>query len=326
MLASIARMIGRRLFMAFFILSFTALIVFLGTEVLPGDALTASIPAEELQFYSPEQLAQMRSELGMDRSIPVRFFEVWHQLMTFDFGTTIMKKEAVATRIFHPVVNSAIMAGLALVVMLALVIMLGVLASLKPGGRLDNAISTTTLFTYSMPDFVVSNVFVIVFAVWLGLVPAVIFAPTNAPKLTILAAAIVPVIALCVHGAAYQFRLLRAGMVEALNSDYVERARLAGIPQWRISVIHALPSALIPMLNATAYFVAGLLATSVVVEAVFKFPGAGGELLRALSQREIPTIQAIAFLAALAVVFANLIADLAILALDPRVRTRSSNG
>jgi peptide/nickel transport system permease protein len=322
----IFEMMGRRLLMSFFILSFTALIVFLGTEVLPGDALTATIPADELAFMPPEQLEQMRKDLGLDRSIPVRFVEVWSRLFSFDFGTTIIKKEPVAARIFHPMINSAIMAGLALVVMLALVIALGVLASLKPGGRLDNAISTATLFTYSMPDFVVSNVFVIVFAVWLGLMPAVILAPTNAPKLTILAAAVLPVIALCVHAAAYQFRLLRAGMVEALNSDYVERARLAGIPQWRISIKHALPSALIPMLNGTAYFVAGLLSGSVVVEAVFKYPGAGGELLRALSQREIPTIQAIAFLAALAVVAANLIADLAILALDPRVRTRSQNG
>lgn len=325
-MTQIFEMMGRRLLMAFFILSFTALIVFLGTEVLPGDALTATIPADELAFMPTEQLEQMRKDLGLDRSIPVRFFEVWSRLFSFDFGTTIIKKEPVAARIFHPMINSAIMAGLALVVMLALVIALGVLASLKPGGRLDNAISTTTLFTYSMPDFVVSNVFVIVFAVWLGLMPAVILAPTNAPKLTILATAVLPVIALCVHAAAYQFRLLRAGMVEALNSDYVERARLAGIPQWRISIKHALPSALIPMLNGTAYFVAGLLSGSVVVEAVFKYPGAGGELLRALSQREIPTIQAIAFLAALAVVAANLIADLAILALDPRVRTRSQNG
>jgi peptide/nickel transport system permease protein len=325
-MAGIIEMIGRRLLMAIFILSFTALIVFLGTEVLPGDALTASIPAEELQFYSPQQLDQMRSQLGLDRSIPVRFVEVWTRLFKFDFGSTIVKHEPVYDRIFHPMINSAILAGVALVVMLAIVVTLGVLASLKPGGRLDNTISTMTLFTYSMPDFVVSNVFVIIFAVWLGLVPAVILAPTNAPKLAILAASILPVIALCVHGAAYQFRLLRSGMVEALNSDYVERARLAGIPTWRISIKHALPSALIPMLNGTAYFVASLLSGSVVVEAVFKFPGAGGELLRALAQREIPTIQAIAFLAALAVVVTNLIADLAILALDPRVRTRSQNG
>lgn len=325
-MAQIAEMIGRRLVMSFFILSFTALIVFLGTEVLPGDALTATIPAEELAYYTPQQLDTMRQELGLDRPLPVRFLEVWTRLVTFDFGTTIVKHEPVRDRIFHPLINSAIMAGLAFVVMLVMVIALGVLASFKPGGKLDNAISTATLFTYSMPDFVVSNIFVIVFAVWLGLVPAVILAPTNAPKLVILSAAILPVLALCVHGVAYQFRLLRAGMIEALNSDYVERARLAGVPNWRISIRHALPSALIPMLNGTASFVAGLLSGSVVVEAVFKFPGAGGELLRALAQREIPTIQAIAFVAALAVVVANLIADLAILALDPRVRTRSQHG
>lgn len=322
----ILEMMGRRLLMSFFILSFTALIVFLGTEVLPGDALTATIPADELAFMPAQQIEDMRRELGLDRSIPVRFLEVWTRLMTFDFGTTIIKREPVFDRIMHPMVNSAILAGVALIVMLVIVITLGVLASFKPGGRLDNAISTTTLFTYSMPDFVVSNIFVIVFAVWLGLLPAVILAPTNAPKLTILAAAILPVVALCVHGAAYQFRLLRAGMMEALNSDYVERARLAGIPTWRISIMHALPSAMIPMLSGTATFVAGLLSGSVVVEAVFKYPGAGGELLRAISQREIPTVQAIAFLAALAVIVANLIADLAILALDPRVRTRFQNG
>ncbi|WNJ88508.1 ABC transporter permease [Bosea sp. 685] len=325
-MTQIVSMMGRRLFLSFFILSFTALIVFLGTEVLPGDALTATMPAEELAFYTPAQLAKLRTEYGLDRALPVRFLEVWNRLFSFDFGVTIIKREPVYDRIIHPVINSAIMAGVALLVMLLIVITLGILSSLKPGGRLDNWISGTTLFTYSMPDFVVSNVLVIIFAVWLGLTPAVIFASTNAPKLTILVAAILPVMALCIHGAAYQFRLLRTGMIEALGSDYVERARLAGIPNWRICLRHALPSALIPMLNGTATFVAALLSGSVVVESVFKFPGVGGELLRALAQREIPTIQAIAFLAALAVVAANLVADIAILMLDPRVRTRSQHG
>lgn len=319
-------MLGRRLILSFVILSLTSLIVFLGTEVLPGDAITATIPAEELAFYTPEQLDQLRSEYGLDRPLVIRFAEVWQRLFTLDFGTTLIKKEPVLGHIAHPIINSAILAGVALFVMLFLVLVLGVLASLKPGGRLDNAISATTLFTYSMPDFVVGNVFVLVFAVWLGLTPAVIFAPTDAPKLTILFASLLPVAALCVHGVAYQFRLLRAGMVEALNSDYVERARLAGLPAWRVCIKHALPSAMIPMLNGTAQFVAGLLSGSVVVETVFKYPGVGSELLRALAQREIPTIQAIAFLAALAVVAANFLADLAIIALDPRVRASNRHG
>jgi peptide/nickel transport system permease protein len=324
-MGQIVRMIARRLVMAFFILTLTSAVVFLGTEVLPGDAVTASIPSDELALYSPAELAALRKQYGLDRPLAVRFFEVWRGLFTFDFGVTIVKREPVIERIAHPLINSAILASLALVVMLTTVITLGVLASLKPGGRLDNTISGTTLFTYSMPDFVVSNVFVIVFAVWLGMTPAVIFAPTDAAKSTILAATVLPVLALCVHGAAYQFRLLRAGMVEALNSDYVERARLSGLPNWRICLRHALPSALIPMLNGTAHFVASLLSGTVVVETVFKFPGIGLELLRDLSQREIPTIQAIAFIAALAVVVANLLADIAVLVLDPRVRTNASH-
>lgn len=173
-MSSIATMIGRRIFLSFFILTLTSLIVFLGTEVLPGDALTATIPADEMAFYTEDQLAQMRAELGLDRSIPVRFFEVWHQLVTFDFGKTMVKREPVIDHIYHPMLNSAIMAGIALVVMLIIVVTLGVLASLRSGKWLDTSITGATLFTYSMPDFVISNVFVIVFAVWLGIVPAVI--------------------------------------------------------------------------------------------------------------------------------------------------------
>lgn len=312
--------------MAVLILSVTALIVFLGTEVLPGDALTATIPADEMQFISASHLEQMRDELGLNRPVIVRFLEVWTNLFTLDFGNTIIKQEPVLDRILHPMINSGIFAGVALIVMLALVITLGIITSLQPGGKLDSVVGGTTLFAYSMPDFVVSNILVIVFAVWLALAPAVILASTHADKLTILSASLLPVVALCVSGAAYQFRLLRAGMIEALSSDYVERVRLAGVPAWRISVVHALPSAMIPMLNGTASFVAALLSGSVVVEAVFKYPGIGSELVGALAQREIATIQAIAFIAAAAVVVANLVADLALLLLDPRVRTSSRYG
>ena len=114
-------------------------------------------------------------------------------------------------------------------------------------------------------------------------------------------------------------------MVEALDSDYVERARLSGVPELRLVFVHALPSALIPMLNGLAQWVAGIISGVVVIEAVFKYPGIGLELVRSISGREIPVVQAIAFLAAFAVIFTNLLADLSILALDPRVR-RASNG
>ncbi|RYE10533.1 MAG: ABC transporter permease [Hyphomicrobiales bacterium] len=317
-------LVGQRIAFAVLILSLVVAIVYAGTEILPGDAITAMIPQDELVFFSEADLTALRAEYGMDRPAIVRFAEMWWNQFTFNFGTTLAQREPVIDRIFYPIRNSAIMSGVALSVMLILVLGMGILASLKPGGKLDTALSTGTLVSYSLPDFVVGNLFVMVFAVWLGIAPAVIMINTNADALAVLVSSFLPVAALCVAGAAYQFRLLRGGMIEVMSTDFVERARLAGLPTWRIALIHVLPAAVIPMLNGMTQFVAGLISGTVVIEAVFKFPGAGVELLRALSQRELPTIQAIAFLAALAVVAANLISDLAVIALDPRVRRRAA--
>lgn len=317
-------LIGQRLGFAVLILSLVVAIVYAGTEILPGDAITAMIPQDELIFYTEDDLAALRAEYGMDRPVLMQFAEMWWNQFTFNFGTTLTQGEPVIDRIFYPVRNSAIMAGVALLVMLALVLTLGIMASLKPGEALDTTLSTGTLVSYSLPDFVVGNLSVMIFAVWLGIAPAVIMINTNADPSAVLVAALLPVAALCVSGAAYQFRLLRGGMIEVMGTDFVERARLAGLPTWRIALVHVLPAAVIPMLNGMTQFVAGLISGTVVIEAVFKFPGAGVELLRALSQRELPTIQALAFLAALAVVAANLISDLAVIALDPRVRRRAA--
>jgi peptide/nickel transport system permease protein len=313
----------RRLALTGVILTLVSAVVFIGTEVLPGDALDSTIPADELIYYTEEDLARMRAELGLDKPPLERFRDVFTGLVTFDFGVTIMTREPVWESIRHPLLNSLLMAGVAVALTPLVAIGLGVLAALKPGGRLDSAVSGVTLFGYSMPDFVVGNVFIIVFALQLGLAPAVLMVSESASASAMLAVAVLPVLALVVSGVAYQFRLLRAGMVEAMESDFVERARLSGVPETRLVLTHALPSALIPMLNGSAQFVAGIVSGAVVIEAVFRYPGIGLELVRAVAQREVPTVQAIAFLAAFGVILTNLLADLAILALDPRVRRRA---
>ena len=318
----ILALIVRRLMLSGVILLLVSVVVFVGTEILPGDALDATIPADELVYYTEDDLARMRVELGLDKSPFERFGVVLRNLITFDFGVTLLTREPVLESIYHPMINSLLMASVAIVLTPLVSIALGVWAALKPGSRTDGLVSGTTLFAYSMPDFVVGNVFIIVFAIWLGLAPAVLMVAERAPWYDILAVSVLPVMALTVSGVAYQFRLLRAGMVEALESEFVERARLSGVPEWRLVVTHALPAALIPMLNGTAQFVAGIISGTVVIEAVFRFPGIGLELIRAIAQREVPTVQAIAFVAAFAVIMANLLADIGVLALDPRVRRK----
>ena len=316
----ILNLIARRLALSGLILLMVSVIVFVGTEILPGDALDATIPADELIYYTEADLARMRTELGLDKPLPERFATVFVDLVTFDFGVTLLNREPVLESIWHPMLNSLLMAAVAMVLTPLISIALGIAAALRPGGRTDGMVSVATLFTYSMPDFVVGNVFIIVFALWLGIAPAVLMISKSAPAAQVLVVSVLPVLALVVSGIAYQFRLLRAGMIEARDSDYVERARLSGLPAWRLVLVHALPVALIPMLNGTAQFVAGIISGVVVIEAVFRFPGLGLELIRAVAQREVPTIQAITFLAAFAVILGNLLADVAILALDPRVR------
>lgn len=321
----ILALVLRRLALSGVILLLVSGIVFVGTEVLPGDALDATIPADELVYYSAEDLARMRAELGLDRPPLERFGAVFINLVTFDFGVTLLTREPVLDAIWHPMLNSLLMAAVAIVLTPLIATGLGIVAALRPGGRRDGLISGATLFTYSMPDFVVGNVLIIVTAVWLGLAPAVLMIPENAPAAEILAVSVLPVTALVISGVAYQFRLLRTGMIEVLDSEFVERAQLSGLPEWRLVVLHALPVAIIPMLNGTAQFVAGIISGVVVIEAVFRFPGIGLELIRAVAQREVPTVQAITFLAAFAVIVSNLLADIAVLALDPRVR-RSADG
>lgn len=324
-MGSILALVLRRLVLSVLILVLVSAVVFVGTEVLPGDALDATIPADEMIYYTDEDLARMRAELGLDKPLLERFGIVLWDLITFDFGVTILTQEPVKATIYHPLMNSLLMASIAVLLTPLVSIALGIWAALRPGGRTDGVVSGATLFAYSMPDFVVGNVFIITFAIWLGLAPAVLMVSENAPWQQILAVSVLPVAALTVSGVAYQFRLLRAGMVEALDSEFVERARLSGVPEWRLVVTHALPVALIPMLNGSAQFVAGIISGTVVIEAVFRFPGIGLELIRAVAQREVPTVQAIAFCAAFAVIIANLLADIGVLALDPRVR-RNAHG
>lgn len=297
-----------------------SVIVFIGTEVLPGDALEVSIPPDELRFFSAEELAGMRHELGLDRPAVERYLSWLSGAVRFDFGLTILNREPVFEGIRGPLVNTLVMASVGMLILPALAVVMGTLAALKPGGRLDNTISTIALVGYSIPEFVLGNLFILIFAVWLGLQPAVITLPTHTTVQALLAVLPLPIVTLIFGAVAYQFRLMRSAMAEALQSPFVERARLAGIAPWRVVILHALPMALIPVLAAAAQFAAGLLSGVLVLDVVFNYPGLGRHVVDTIATRDVGSIQAIAFLAALGVITTSLLADIAILFIDPRTR------
>lgn len=310
----------RRLALSLMTLLMLAIFIFAATEILPGDALDVSLSADEIAMIPPERLAQMKRDLGLDRPLTERMGSFLLGVVQFDFGKTLISKTPVGEIIGYPLRNSLLLAGMVMLIAIPLALVLGVASAYAHGRTLDNTLSAGAIIGYSVPEFVIGTVLVILFAVMIPLFPATITANTRDPATTLLISSPLPVATVVIGSVAYLARILRVGMIEALSSDFIERLRLTGVPEWRVVILHALPAAVIPSLTALALYAASLVSGIVVVELVFSYPGLGQELVRAVTRREVHVIQAIALLSAAIVVALNFCADLAILALDPRTR------
>lgn len=310
----------RRLAMSVLTLVLLAVFVFAATEILPGDALDVSLSADELSMMPPQRLAQMKRDLGLDRPASERILSFLAGAARLDFGRTLIGKTPVMEIVAYPLRNSLLLGAAVILAAVPAALFIGVVAAWRHRRTADTIISSAAIVGYSVPEFVIGTVLVILFAVTWPLFPATITASTKDPALVLIAASPLPVATVVIGSIAYLGRVLRVGMIEALASDFVERLRLTGVPEWRIVLVHALPAAVIPSLTAMALYAAALVSGIVVVELVFAYPGLGQELVRAVSRREVHVIQAIALLAAGLVVAFNFLADLTILLLDPRTR------
>ena len=314
----------RRTLLSVLILFLVAVFVFLATEVLPGDALDVYLSEDDVSVMTIEDIEEIRRDLGLNVPAPIRFFTWLSGAVIGDFGVTIVDKIPIADIIFHPLLNTLQLGAIITLITMPVAFAIGTIAGYWRGHRADAVISTTAIIGYSIPDFVVGTVLIIIFAIWIPLFPAVITAFNDAHLLELLAVSLLPAITVIICHVAHLSRLLRAGFIETMNSDFVERARLSGVPERRIVFRHVLPASVIPTLNAMALYVAGVLSGLIVVEKVFGYPGLGIELIEAVDTREVHVVQAIAFIGAALVIVMNLIADFAIIALDPRVRSHVS--
>ena len=313
----------RRLSLSLLTLLLCALLVFVATEVLPGDALDVFLTEDDLLAMTAEDIEVLRREFGLDRPAPVRFLEWFTGAIVGDFGVTLIDKVPIMDVIWHPMLNSLQLGIVITLMAVPIAVALGVSTGYYRGRRTDAVVSTVSIIGYSIPDFVIGTVLIIVFAVWIPLFPAVIMVFSDSSLWALLAVSLLPAITIVIGHVAHLSRLLRAGFIEAMNSEFVERARLSGIPERRIVFRHALQASVIPALNSVALFIAGVLNGLIVIEKVFGYPGLGLELIDAVDKREVPLVQAITFLAAVLVIVMNLLADLAIIVLDPRVRSHA---
>ena len=220
-------------------------------------------------------------------------------------------------------VNSAVLVALAAVLSIPLSIAIGAWAALKREKAFDQASSNLLLALAALPEFVVGLVLVILFATTvLHVLPAVSTIPPGSRPWNNWLALVLPTLALVIAVAPYVARIMRASMIEVLESDYVEMARLKGLPERTVLVRHALPNALGPVFQVIALNLAYLAGGIIVIEFVFNYTGIGGATAEAVTNHDLPVVQALAMLIAAVYVVLNLLADLATILVTPKLRTR----
>ncbi|NCQ23335.1 MAG: ABC transporter permease [Rhodobacteraceae bacterium CG17_big_fil_post_rev_8_21_14_2_50_63_15] len=310
-------LIVRRLALGLITIGLVSVIIFLGVEALPGDACTAVLERDAVG----EALEKCRETMGLNTPALTRYGAWIGGALHGDFGLSANGQERISDLVGFRVRNSLLLAAGALSVGIPLALCLGTLAALRRDTWVDILFSTGAILAMTIPEFVAATLLILIFAIWLGWVPAIVLTPADAQPLEFFPEFILAAVVLTMLMVAHIMRMVRSSMIDAMASDYVQMATLKGVPYWRIVFRHALPNALLPAINVIALTVAWLLGGVVVVEVVFNYPGLGRLLVDAISGRDLPVVQAITMIVAATYVGVNLFADILSLALNPRLRS-----
>jgi peptide/nickel transport system permease protein len=294
-----------------------SILVFAATQTLPGNAASAVL----LNTATPQRLHALEVQLGLNRPAVDQYWTWLTGVLHGNFGKSLANGQPVGTLIGGRILNSLALVVLAGAIGTLIGVGLGVLAAARRDSVFDHVLSVTSLGVTALPEFVVAVVLIIFFAaVVVHWFPAVsVFVPGTAPwsnpKELVL-----PVATLVIVVVPYVFRMMRASMIDALESDYVQMARLKGVPKWRVLLFHALPNAIAPTIQVIGLTFLYLAGGVVVVEYMFNYPGLGQALVSAVSDRDIPQIQAIVLILAAFYIAVNILTDVIALAVSPRRR------
>jgi peptide/nickel transport system permease protein len=312
-------LVGQRAAVGVFTLAVVSVLVFLATEVLPGNAAIAVLGRDAAG--NPAAVHRLEVALHLNRGLADQYWTWLSGLLTGHLGHSLANGAPVWGYVAPRLVNSAVLAGITGLIGAAAGTALGAWAALRKDGWFDHVTSVAALAVTSLPEFIVAIALIIVFATGLShLLPAVSLLPPgsyawDAPRLLIL-----PVATLVIVIVPYIQRMTRAAMIEALESDYVEMARLKGVPPWRVVAVHALPNATAPVIQVIGLNFLYLAGGVVLVEYVFAFPGIGQGLVYAVDDRDIPVIQFIVVVLAAFYVVVNIVTDMIAAAATPRHR------
>jgi peptide/nickel transport system permease protein len=314
----ITGLIVRRIALGLLTLLLVSIVVFAATQALPGDPASAILG----RSATPDSLAALRKQLNLDQNVVLQYLDWLKGLLTGDPGNSLAAGEPVTKLLGGRIENSFFLVMVSAVVSIPLSVLIGSLTALRRDRPFDHVTSIVMLALAALPEFVVGILLIVLVGInvfqWF---PPVSLVDPSKPIYQQFDLLWMPAITLVLAVTPYVSRIMRASMIEVLESDYVEMARLKGLPEREVVVRHALPNAIVPTIQVIALQLAYLAGGVVVVEFVFGFAGIGAALIDAVQNHDLPVVQTLSMLIATVYIGLNLLADVATILISPRLRT-----
>ncbi len=313
---SVLKLVAQRIALGLLLLLAVSILIFFGIEALPGDAAQAMLG----QSATPEALANLRHQMGLDQPELPRYFHWLGGLLTGDLGKSLTNGEDIAAAIGNRLGNTLFLAFWAAIFAVPLAILLGLLAARHAGKWQDKLISGVTLATISLPEFVAGYLVMYFLAVYWRVFPSMAMIFPGMSLWTKLNTIALPVIVLVMVVLAHMMRMTRAAILNVMQSAYIETAELKGLGPLAVVWRHAFPNAIAPVVNVVMLNLAYLVVGVVVVEVVFVYPGMGQFLVDHVAKRDLPVVQACGMIFAAVYIGLNILADVISILANPRLR------
>lgn len=310
------RLVVNRLGVSVLTLLAVSAVIFTITSLLPGDAAQQALGQEA----TPELVAAMRAKFGLDQPGHIRYFHWLGGMLSGDPGIALANGLPVAELIGGRLPASLMLAAVTAAVSVPLALTIGILSAMYRGSLFDRAVSMATVWTVSVPEFLIATIAVLIFAVKLKWLSALSRTEDIATVGEFLRVYALPVMTLCCVIVAQMARMTRAAVIDQLNSPYVEMARLKGVRPIRMALSHALPNAVGPIVNAVALSLAYLIGGVIIVESIFNYPGIASLMVDSVTMRDMPVVQACAMLFCAGYLVLLTVADVCAILSNPRLR------
>lgn len=310
------KLVAQRIALGILLLFAVSILIFAGTQILPGDVAQTILG----QSATPEAVENLRREMGLNDPAIVRYFRWLGGVLTGDLGTALSNRQDIAEALGKRLWNTLFLAFWAAIVSVPLAVILGLIAVRYRNGFVDKAISGFALASTSLPEFFIGYLLVFFFAVYFQWFPSVSTVYDGMPFGERMKAIALPATALTLVVLAHMMRMTRAAILNVMQSAYIETAELKGLRPIEIIRRHAFPNAIAPIINVVMLNLAFLIVGVVVVEVIFVYPGMGQYLVDHVSKRDVPVVQAVGLIFAAVYIGLNIIADIASIVANPRLR------